>query len=78
MVEASAFGLHVITRDLPVLREVLKGGQVEFIPINDVKEFSKAITISLLGNTERNNSGLTHYNCETTAKNMKRALYAYW
>ena len=77
LVEASALGIHVITSDLPVLREVLKGGQVDFIPINDVKEFSKAITIGLLGNTEINNSGLKHYNWETTAKNMKRALYAY-
>ena len=77
LVEASALGIHVITSDLPVLREVLKGGQVDFIPINDVKEFSKAITIGLSGNAEINNSGLKHYNWETTAKNMKRALYAY-
>ena len=76
LVEASALGLDVITTDLPVLREVLRGGHIQYIPINDAKKLAKAIENSLSSEFRLNNSRLKHYDWLTTAKTFKRALYA--
>ena len=75
LVEASALGLNVITSDLPVLREVLKGCQVCFIPINDIEKLSNAIESCLLEQSKINKSYPKYYNWQNTAKIMKRALY---
>ena len=76
LVEASALGLNIITSDLPVLREVLKGGNVCFIPVNDVEKLSNAVENCLLGESVVNDSCLKYYNWANTARTMKRALYA--
>tara|TARA_B100000427_G_C15322469_1_gene513195 strand:+ start:28 stop:645 length:618 start_codon:yes stop_codon:yes gene_type:complete len=76
LVEASALGLDVITTDLPVLREVLRGGHVQFVPINDAEKLAEAIEISLSSEVKLNNRRLKHYDWLTTAKTFKRALYA--
>ena len=75
LVEASALGLNVITSDLPVLREVLKGGQVCFVPANDVEKLSNAIESCLIEQPKINDSYLKYYNWQNTAKILKRALY---
>ena len=76
LVEASAIGLNVITTDLPVLREVLKGGNIQFIPINGSKELSEAIQKTLLEKHESKSNNLKCYNWQTTAKIFKRTLHA--
>ncbi len=75
LVEATALGLNIITSDLPVLREVLKGGQTQFIPINDNKKLSAAIEKTLLNRSELSNSKIQNYRWRSTAKTFKRRLH---
>ena len=76
LVEASALGLDVITTDLPVLREVLRGGHIQFVPMNNAKRLAEAIETSLSRKFKSNHSRLKHYDWLTTAKTFKRVLYA--
>mgnify|MGYP002826880970 FL=1 len=76
LVEASALGLDVITTDLPVLREVLRGGHIQFVPMNNAKRLAEAIETSLSRKFKSNDSRLKHYDWLTTAKTFKRVLYA--
>ena len=76
LVEASALGLDVITTDLPVLREVLRGGQIQFVPMNNSKRLAEAIETSLSREFKSNDRRLKRYDWLTTAKTFKRALYA--
>tara|TARA_B100001769_G_scaffold250868_1_gene224124 strand:- start:413 stop:1399 length:987 start_codon:yes stop_codon:yes gene_type:complete len=75
LVEATALGLKIVTSDLPVLREVLKGSQSQFIPINDAKKLSAAIENKLHETSELSSNKIKHYNWRSTAKTFKRALY---
>ena len=47
LLEAAIMGIKVITTDLPVLRESLKGKNVQFIDHCKINNFSKAIEESL-------------------------------
>ena len=76
LVEACALGMNVITSDLPVLKEALRGGKVTFFPKDDSKKLAKAIEYSLLSEPYISNSKLRYYNWNTTAKIFIRALYA--
>jgi len=74
LVEAKALGLNIITSDLPVLREVLKAGHTQFIPINDIKKLSAAIENTLLETSGLSRNTMKFYSWRSTAKTFKRSL----
>ena len=76
ILECSIAGLKIITTDLPVLREVLKGKYTVFIKKNDIKALSKAIRINLNNesNIYKSIYDKSKYNWSTTAKIIKRAM----
>jgi glycosyltransferase involved in cell wall biosynthesis len=76
LVEACASGMNVITSDLPVLKEVLRGGKVTFFPTNDANKLSEAIEYNLLSESKSSDSKIRHYTWNDTAKNFKRLFYA--
>ena len=76
LVEATALGLNIITSDLPVLREVLKGGGTQFIPINNTKKLSAAIENTILHTSRLTNNKIKNYSWRSAAKIFKRELHA--
>ena len=76
LLESSIAGLKTITTDLPVLREVLKNRDVDFIPKDDINLLANSISKSLY---ELNNKIYEveniDYSWEKSALEFKRALY---
>ena len=74
--ECAAAGLEVITSDIPVLREVLKGLSVTFVNKDSISELESTIKNKLINkNIKLNRKVIEKYNWANTAKEIKRAIY---
>ena len=74
--ECAAAGLEVITSDIPVLREVLKGLSVTFVNKDSISELESTIKNKLINkNIKLNRKVIEKYNWVNTAKEIKRAIY---
>jgi glycosyltransferase involved in cell wall biosynthesis len=76
IMECAAAGLEVITSDIPVLREVLKGLSVTFVNKDSISELESTIKNKLINkNIKLNRKVIEKYNWVNTAKEIKRAIY---
>jgi len=76
ILECSIAGLKIITTDLPVLREVLKGKNATFVKKNEISSWSDAIKIHLNHNEEDNENTYdkSKYTWAVPARVIKKAI----
>lgn len=77
LLEAATMGIKIITTDLPVLRESLKGKNVQFIDRHKISNFSTAIEKSLKQELSPNKEIDKHtYSWKQTGKKFLEAINA--
>ena len=77
ILECSIAGLKIITTDLPVLREVLKGKHAIFVKKNEINSLSNAIQANLNYNeeeTHKNTYDKSKYNWAVPARIIRKAI----
>ena len=76
ILECSIAGLKIITTDLPVLREVLKGKHATFVKKNEISSLSDAIKTNLNydKNIYENTCNKSKYNWSVPARIIKKAI----
>ena len=76
ILECSIAGLKIITTDLPVLREVLKGKNATFVKKNDISSLLEAIRVNLNdgNNICKNICDKSKYSWSDTARVIKKAI----
>ena len=76
LLESSIAGLKVITTDLPVLREVLRNREVDFIEVNNINSLTIAIKNNLENSFISNKKdNKIQYSWERAAANFSKAMY---
>ena len=76
LLESSIAGLKVITTDLPVLREVLRNREVDFIEVNNINSLTIAIKNNLENSFIANKKdNKIQYSWERAAANFSKVMY---
>ena len=76
LLESSISGVKVITTDLPVLREVLKSRDVDFVEENNVKLLAETIEHNFNSHVSKSApSSIGKYGWKRAARNFKMVLY---
>ena len=76
LLESSISGVKVITTDLPVLREVLKSRDVDFVEENNIKSLAETIEHNFNRHVSKSaSSSIEKYGWKRAARNFKMVLY---
>ena len=72
LLESSISGVKVITTDLPVLREVLRSRDVDFVEENNVKSLAETIEHNFNNHVSKSaSSSIEKYGWKRAARNFK-------
>ena len=76
LLESSISGVKVITTDLPVLREVLKSRDVDFVEENNIQALAETIEYNFNNHASKTvSSSIGKYGWKRAARNFKMVLY---
>ena len=76
LLESSIAGLKVITTDLPVLREVLRNREVDFVEVNNISSLTVAIKNNLENSFIANKKdSKRQYSWERAASIFNKVIY---